>query len=66
MDNLMDLLVMEGINKIANKQARELSKVMKGLMKVFSDGLAVWKEWRTIGLLRDCAVSHLVGRLRKR
>ena len=42
---------------------------MKGLMKVFSGGLALWLEWKLIGLLRvyagGCAASS-VGRLQKR
>ena len=39
-------------------------------MKVFCDGLAMWKEWRMIGLLRayvgECAGSHSAVRLQKR
>ena len=39
-------------------------------MKVFSDGSATWREWRTTGLLivyvGECAGSRSVGRPRKR
>ena len=43
---------------------------MKRLMKLFSDGSAIWKEWRMIGLLKGyvwgkCMGSRLVGRPRK-
>ena len=44
---------------------------MKGLMKVFSGGLAMWREWRMIGLIRVFIFesvlvgSHSVGRPRK-
>ena len=44
---------------------------MKRLMKVFSNGLAMWRGLRMTGLLRgvyigECAGSYSVGRLRKR
>ena len=43
---------------------------MKGLMKVFSGDLAVCREWRMIGLLREyvgvCAGNRSLGRPRKR
>ena len=39
---------------------------MKGLMKVFSNGSAMWREWRMIGLLGVCAGGHSVGRALKR
>ena len=43
---------------------------MKGLMRVFSSGLSIWRGWRRAGLLRvnvgDCAGSHSVGRVEKR
>ena len=44
---------------------------MKRLMKVFSDGSAMWKEWGMTGLLRwsyvgEWAGSCSVGRLWKR
>ena len=37
----------------------------KRLIKVFSDGSAIWREWRMTGSW-ECAGSHSVGRLRKR
>ena len=42
---------------------------MKGLMKVFSDGSGMWRDWRMTGLLiyaGECVGRHLVGRLQKR
>ena len=43
---------------------------MKGLIKACSGGLAIWRRWRGIGLLRIyvgvCAGSCLVGRVWKR
>ena len=38
---------------------------MKGLMRVFSDGLAVWRGLRRF-YVGECAGSHSVGMLRKR
>ena len=44
--------------------------MMKGLRKVFSSSLAMWREWRTIGLQKEyvgeCAGISLVGRPQKR
>ena len=39
---------------------------MKGLIKVFSGGSALWKEWRMIGLLKECVGSHSLGRAGKK
>ena len=43
---------------------------MKGLMKVFSDGLAIWRESRMTESLRgsmwECASSHSLGRPQKK
>ena len=43
---------------------------MKELMKVFIDGLAILKEWRTIVLVKgcmwECVGTGLVGRPRKK
>ena len=43
---------------------------MKGLMKVFSSGSAMWREWKMIGLLivyiRECVGNHSVRRLWRR
>ena len=35
-------------------RVRKLFGVTKGLMKVFSGGSAVWREWEMIGLLKGC------------
>ena len=34
---------------------------MKGLMKMFSGGLAMWREGRMIGLLRGSYVGESTG-----
>ena len=39
--------------------------MVKGLIKVFYNGLAVFKEWRMIGLLEECVGSRL-GQPQKR
>ena len=50
MDNFRGLLVIRKLDRVLNAWIIELCGVTKGLMKVFSDGLAMWKKWRTIGL----------------
>ena len=39
---------------------------MKRLMKMFSEGSAIWRGWRMSGLMRvyvgECAGSHSVGK----
>ena len=52
MEHLRGLLVIRRMNKVANAWIRELFGVLKGLMKVFSEGLAMLREWRMTGLLR--------------
>ena len=56
MDNLRGLLDIRRMNKVPNARIREFCSVMKGvderMMKVFSSGLAMWKEWRMAILLR--------------
>ena len=56
MDNLRGLLGIRRMEKVLNTQIRELCGVVKavakGLMEVFFDGLAMWREWRMTGLLR--------------
>ena len=55
---------------VLNAPIRELcgvtKKMMKGLIKVFSDGSAILNEWGTIGFLngyiRRCEGGRLVGR----
>ena len=51
-DNLRCLLGMGRKDEAPNAQIKALCKVTKGLMKVFSDGLAMWREYRMTGLLR--------------
>ena len=52
MDNLRGLLGISRMDKVPNVRIREFCGVMKGLVKVFSDGSAMWREWRMTGLLR--------------
>ena len=47
MDNLRGLLGIRRMYKVPNAWIRQLCRVMK----VFSNGLATWRRWRTIGLL---------------
>ena len=54
MDNLRGLLGIGRMDKILNARIRELLRVTNGLVKVFSDGSAMWKEWRMTGFLRGC------------
>ena len=55
-DNLRGLLGIRSMNKVPNAGIRQLCGVTKGmegrLMKVFSDGSAMWREWRMTLLLR--------------
>ena len=37
---------------LGRKEGLECEVWTKRLMKVFSDGLFIWREWRTSGLLR--------------
>ena len=48
MDNLRGLLGIRRMNKVPNSWIRQLC----GVMKVFSDGSAMWKERRMTGLLK--------------
>ena len=34
-------------------QSDEGGRLKKGLMKVFSNGVAMWRGWRMIGLVRE-------------
>ena len=52
MNNLRRLLGNRRKDRVPNARIRELRGVMKGLMKVFSDGSAMWRQWRMEGLLR--------------
>ena len=52
MDNLRGLLGIRIMHKVSNARIRELEVVTKGLMKVYLDCLAMWREWRMTGLLR--------------
>ena len=44
MDNLRSLLGIRRMYKVPNAWIRELCRVIKGLMKVFSDGLGIWRD----------------------
>ena len=56
MDNFRGLLGIRRIDKVPNARIRQFCGVTKGitkgLIKVLSDGSAMWKEWRTTGMLR--------------
>ena len=54
MDNLRGLLGIRRMYEVPNARITELRGVMKGLMKVFSDGSDMWRGWRMTGLLRRC------------
>ena len=43
MYNLRGLLGIRRMDKVPSAQIRELFGVTKGLMEVFSDGLAMWR-----------------------
>ena len=51
MDNLRGLLGIRRINKFRNARLRQFCRVMKGVDEKI-DGLAIWRGWRTTGLLR--------------
>ena len=53
MNNLRGLLGITRIDKVSNAWIRELCKVMKGLIKVFSGGSAKWRKWKMKALLRE-------------
>ena len=54
MDNLRRLLGIRRMDRVLNACIRELCRVKtKGLMKVFSGGLAMWRGCRVIGLPRE-------------
>ena len=60
MDNLKGLLVIRRMDKVPNARIRQLCGLTKGVDekiaggKAFSDGSAMWREWRMTGLLREC------------
>ena len=57
MGNLRGLLFIRRMDRVPNARIRDLCGVAKVvdeiLMKVFFDGLAIWKGWRMVGLLRE-------------
>ena len=57
MDNLRGLVGIRRMERVPNARIRELCGVMMGLderiNKVFYSGLAMWREWRKIGLIRE-------------
>ena len=48
MDNLRGRLGIKRMDKVLNSRIRQLCRVLK----VFSDGLALWRRWRMTGLVR--------------
>ena len=54
MDNLRGLLSIKRMDKVPNSLIRKLFGKTKGLMKMFSDGSPMWREWRMMGLLSGC------------
>ena len=56
MDNLRGLLGIRRMDKVPNARVRQLCGVTKcvdeKIDEVFSDGSAMWREWRMTGLLR--------------
>ena len=53
MNNLRGLLGIRRMDKVPNACIRQLCRVMKGVAKkVFSNGSATWRGWRTTRLLR--------------
>ena len=56
LDKFRSLLDIKRMDKVQNAWIRELCSDergwTKGLMKVFSNGLAMWRGWRMTGLLR--------------
>ena len=57
MDNLRGLLSIRRLDRVPNPRVRELCGVKKGLdkglIKACTSDLAMWREWRRIGLPRD-------------
>ena len=49
MENLRGLLGIRRVDEVLNAWIRQLCRVMK----LFSDGSAMWREWRMTGLLRE-------------
>ena len=52
MDSLLGLGIRR-VDRVLNAWIRELCGMMKGLMKLFSSGLTMWRRWRMIGLVRE-------------
>ena len=55
-----DLLGIRRMDKVLNAWKRQLFRVTKGLMKVFSDGSAMWRKWRMIRLLRGSMLGSML------
>ena len=53
MDNLEGLLDIRRMDKVLSAWIRELCIATKGLIRVSSGGLAMWRGWRRTGLLRE-------------
>ena len=52
MDKIRGLLGIRRMNKVWNAQIRQLCRVTEVLMKLSSDGSAMWREMRMSGLIR--------------
>ena len=58
MYNLRGLLVIRGMDRVPNTQIRELVEVAKGFDDRIDESVLRWsailKEWKMIGLLKEC------------
>ena len=75
MDNLRGLLGIRRMERVPNARIRELPRAMKGVYERIIEGILQWfGNVKRIGndrnakrvYVRECAVSHSVGRPRKR
>ena len=53
LDNLRGLPGIRRMESVPNPRIRKLCGLTKGLMKVFSGGLTMWRGWRRTGSLRQ-------------
>ena len=53
MDNFRGFLGTGKMDRVPNTLIKELCEETKGLMGVFSGGLAMWRGWRRTRLLRE-------------
>ena len=69
MDNRRGLLGIRRIDRVPNAGVRKLCRVtkwggIKRLMKAFSNGSAILKEWVIIGLLKGYTWGRVLNRIR--